>query len=193
MTNDPWLERWLPLIAQRAGSAPILELGCGHGADTDTLTRAGHHVVALDVSEDAIDIARARVPAGEFLRGDVREPFPVADGSVGVVLASLSLHYFPWPQTEEIVTRIRCALRASGVLLCRLNSTNDHNFGASGHKQIERNYYRVKGKRKRFFDAADIARLFSAGWVVVSSEELTTLKYGKPKVAWEVVAQCLAS
>ena len=31
-----------------------------------------------------------------------------------MVLASLSLHYFPWPQTEEIVTRIRCALRASG-------------------------------------------------------------------------------
>ena len=43
------------------------------------------------------------------------EPFPVVDGSVGVVLASLSLHYFPWPQTEELVTRIRCALRASGA------------------------------------------------------------------------------
>ena len=79
------------------------------------------------------------------------------------------------------------------MLLCRLDSTNDHNFGASGDKQIERNYYRVKGKRKRFFDAGDVARLFSTGWIVVSSEELTTLKYGKPKVAWEVVAQCMAS
>src|SRR5512143_671191 len=160
MTNDPWLERWLPLIAQRAGSGPILELGCGHGDDTDTLTRAGHHVVALDVSDDAIDVARARVPAAEFHLRDVREPFPVADASVGVVVASLSLHYFSWPQTDEIVVRTRRVLRSSGVLLCRLNSTNDHNFGASGHKQIEPNYYWVRGKRKRFFDAAAVARLF---------------------------------
>ena len=193
MINDPWLERWLPLIAQRAGSAPILELGCGPGDDADTLTRAGHHVVALDVSDDAIDVARARVPGAEFHHGDVREPFMVADASVGVVVASLSLHYFSWPQTEDIVTRIRRVLRSSGVLLCRLNSTNDHNFGASGHKQIEPNYYWVKGKRKRFFDAADVARLFSRDWIVISSEELTTLKYGKPKVAWEVVAQCTTS
>jgi SAM-dependent methyltransferase len=191
MPNDPWLERWLPLIEQRAGSVPILELGCGRGDDTDTLTRAGHHVVALDVSDDAIDVARARVPGAEFHRHDVREPFPVADA--GVVIASLSLHYFPWPETEEIVTRIRRVLRSTGVFLCRLNSTNDHNFGASGHKQIEPNYYRVKGKRKRFFDAASVARLFATGWIVISSEELTTLKYGKPKVAWEVVAQCAAS
>ena len=191
MTNDPWLERWLPLIAQRAGSGPILELGCGHGDDTDTLTRAGHHVVALDVSDDAIDVARARAPDAEFHRRDVREPFPVADA--GVVIASLSLHYFSWPETEEIVTRIGRVLRSTGVLLCRLNSTNDHNFGASGHKQIEPNYYWVRGRRKRFFDAADVARLFSTDWIVISGEELTTLKYGKPKVAWEVVARCATS
>jgi SAM-dependent methyltransferase len=193
MTHDAWLERWLPLIAERAGAGAILELGCGPGEDTDTLTQAGHRVVALDVSADAIDAARARVPAAEFHHGDVREPFPLAGARVGVVIASLSLHYFSWPETAEIVTRIRTALRASGVLVCRLNSTNDHNFGASGHKQIEPNYYWVKGKRKRFFDAADVARLFSTGWIVISSEERTTSKYARPKVAWEIVAQCTTS
>lgn len=192
MNNDPWLERWLPLIAERVGRGPILELGCGRGEDAQTLTRAGHRVVALDLSPEAIDAARARVPAAEFHQQDIRESFPIADGGVGVVIASLSLHYFSWPETEEILARIGRVLDAPGVVLCRLNSTNDHNFGASGYKAIEPNYYWVKGRRKRFFDEAAVVRLFSAPWRMISCAERSTDRYDKTKIAWEVVAQYAA-
>ena len=37
MLNDPWLKRWRPLIRERAGAGPVLEIGCGHGDDTATL------------------------------------------------------------------------------------------------------------------------------------------------------------
>lgn len=43
--GDPWLERWLPLLAGRCTGAPILELGCGSGQDSAVLAAAGYPVV----------------------------------------------------------------------------------------------------------------------------------------------------
>jgi len=40
LAGDPWLARWLPLLAERAGGRPVLELGCGGGRDTATLAEA---------------------------------------------------------------------------------------------------------------------------------------------------------
>jgi hypothetical protein len=106
-----------------------------------------------------------------------------------VVVASLSLHYFPWPETEALVERIRQLLVPSGILLCRLNSTNDHHFGASGHPRIDDDYYLVDGAPKRFFDRAAVDRLFSPGWRMLSVEERTIDRYDLPKSAWEVVLE----
>ena len=186
-TSDAWLERWLPLIGERAGSLSILEVGCGGGHDTEVLTGAGHRVVAIDLSPDAIARARARAPHAVFHCQDSRAPFPV--DAAGVVVASLSLHYFLWPETEALVGRIRSLLRPAGLLLCRLNSTNDHNFGASGHPRIDENFYLVDGAPKRFFDRATVDRLFSSGWRVLSAEERIIDRYERPKSAWEVVVE----
>ena len=181
------------MIRERVGKGPVLEIGCGRGDDTATLIGHGHRVVAFDVSAAAVDEARARVPGAEFHRQDVRDALPVSSGGVGVVVASLSLHYFSWPETVDIVGRIRAALESPGLFLCRLNSTNDYNYGASGYPRIEPDYYLVEGRRKRFFDEASVARLFVRAWRVISMQESTTGKYGRPKVVWEIVAERYAS
>jgi SAM-dependent methyltransferase len=186
-TRDPWLARWLKLIGERAGGLPVLELGCGGGHDSAVLTAAGLPVVGVDLSVEAIERARQRVPSAEFHCQDISAPFPLA--RTGVVVASLSLHYFPWPETEALVERIRRLLVPSGILLCRLNSTNDHHFGASGHPRIDDDYYLVDGAPKRFFDRAAVDRLFSLGWRMQSVEERTIDRYDLPKAAWEVVPE----
>jgi SAM-dependent methyltransferase len=186
-TDDPWLARWLKLIGERAGSLPLLELGCGGGRDTEVLAAAGHRVIAVDLSPESVAKARTRAPQAEVLCQDIRAPFPV--DVAGVVVASLSLHYFPWPETEALVRRIWSMLCPAGLLLCRLNSTNDHNFGASGHSQIEESFYRVDGAPKRFFDRAAVDRLFSSGWRTLGAEERIIDRYERPKSAWEVVLE----
>jgi SAM-dependent methyltransferase len=167
----------------------VLELGCGGGRDTATLVEAGHCVVAVELSAQAAAKAKDRVPSAEIHCQDIRVPFPVGDDRVGVVLASLSLHYFSWPETTVLVERIREVLRPSGVLLCRLNSINDHHFGASGHPPIAENYYLVDGEPKRFFDRVAVDRLFASGWSTLGIEERMIDRYDHPKAVWEIVLQ----
>jgi SAM-dependent methyltransferase len=187
--GDRWLDPWLPLLAERAGTGPIFELGCGDGRDTRTFERAGHRVIAIDQSDKALACARTRAPHAEYHRQDMRASWPIGPRSTGVVVASLSLHYFDWQETMALVGRIHEVLEPSGVLLCRLNSTNDHNYGASGHPEIEPNLHLVSGRRKRFFDRASIDALFAVGWRLRHCEERNVLRYDKPKIAWEIIAE----
>ncbi len=189
MLTDPWLTRWLPLVRERAGSNLVLEIGCGHGDDTVVLADAGLEVYAFDLSRIAVGIAKARVPSAVVECRDIRKPFPEQGRDLGAVVASLSLHYFPWTETQAIVQRIRSALRPGGILLCRLNSTQDHNFGASGHPELEPNFFLVKGEPKRFFDEASVESLFDKGWNRLSLKHFVTSKYVKPKALWEVIVE----
>ena len=189
MGSDPWLARWLALIAERVAAQPVLELGCGGGRDTATLIAAGHRVVAIDLSPVAAARARERVPSAEIHCQDIRAPFPLETGGTGVVVASLSLHYFAWPETTALVDRVREVLRPDGVLLCRLNSTNDHHFGASGHPEIEKDFYLVDGAPKRFFDRRAVVSLFKRGWRAVSIAEKVIDRYDHPKTVWEAVLE----
>ena len=186
MPPDPWLEPWLPQLRAHAAAGPVLEIGCGSGDDTVTLAAAGLDVVAFDLSPEAVSAARARVPQARIGCQDVRDAFPLAPGEAAAVVASLSLHYFPWDETERLAARIHAVLRPGGLLLCRLNSTEDTHFGARGHPAIEPNFYDVRGERKRFFDAASIDRLFARGWQRLSTRHAVTGKYGLPKSLWEV-------
>jgi SAM-dependent methyltransferase len=189
MLNDPWLNRWMPLIRERAGSGLVMEIGCGHGADTVTLAREGISVFAFDLSLAAVSVAKLRASSANIERRDIREPFPEQLTGLGVVIASLSLHYFSWAETKTLVERIRSTLCPGGVLLCRLNSTLDHNFGATGHPEIEPNYFLVNGEPKRFFDKTTIEALFSEKWGTLAQEHFVTDKYFKPKALWEVVVE----
>ena len=75
------------------------------------------------------------------------------------------------------------------MLLCRLNSTNDHNYGAVGYPRIEHNYYLVQGEPKRFFDQTSIEAVFAAGWRMLSVAERVIERYAHPKAVWEVVLE----
>lgn len=187
MLSDPWLQRWLPLLREQAVDMPVLEIGCGPGDDTATLAAAGLDVTAFDISADAVAAARRRAPAADIRCQDIRDPFPLGAGTAGAVVASLSLHYFPWQETLALVERVHRTLRPGGLLLCRLNSTEDRHFGATGHPAIEPHYYRVDGQPKRFFDAADLDRLFTSGWERIAQEHLHTRKYLRSKALWETV------
>ena len=171
MTDAAWLDRWLPLLAQHGAGRPVLELGCGSGLDTARLAAAGHAVVAIDRDAAAVAKARERAPSARIETQDLLGPWPLAEGGCGAIVA-----------------RLQRALGPRGLLLCRLNSTHDRHFGASGHPAIDENYFDVDGAPKRFFDRVTIDRLFGPAWQVLSLEETTIDRYEQPKVVWELAA-----
>lgn len=189
MAHDPWLDRWLPTLLRHAGGGPVMEIGCGAGEDTATLLAAGLPVIAFDRAPEAVAAAHERAPQARIECRDIRDPFPAEPGSLGAVVASLSLHYFGWAETQAIVQRVRELLRPGGLLLCRLNADDDFHFGAHGHPQIEPHLFMVDGHPKRFFDEDQVQRLFAGGWQIQSLRRDVSLKYGQPKSLLEVACE----
>ena len=187
MNNDTWLERWLPLISDKAKSGEILEIGCGWGWDTAILSEAGLSVFAIDKAE--LTQAKEAAPKARFQQIDVRDFFPVSAASFSVIVASLSLHYFSWHETERLIVDIHQALNTRGLLLFRANSTEDVNHGATGYPRIEHHFYQVDMRTKRFFDKADLVKLFDNRWQVVSQEKMEIDRFDQPKVAWELILE----
>lgn len=186
--TDNWLGRWLPLIKSSAGDRIILELGCGEGRDSHTLGNAGLALLGIDKSESAIKAAKTRCPQSSFKVHDIVDVLPTLDSPFPVIVASLSLHYFKWDITRTIFEEIRKALDSEGLFVCRVNSTNDTNYGSTGFDEVEPDFYQVRTQTKRFFDEVSVDKLFADGWQVRSRQELTIARYDSPKVVWEIVA-----
>lgn len=186
--EDAWLKRWQGLLGEHRGS-PVLDLGCGAGQDTRFLLDRGYTVVAADLSEKALEITRRRAPGAKTERVDLTLGLPFPDARFGMVVASLSLHYFPWRETLRILSDVRRCIEPDGYLLARVNSTRDPRYSAAEKEKIEENFYLVKGMPKRLFDEASVAALFAAGWKILEADERTTRRYGGEKLVWEIAAK----
>jgi len=88
----------------------VVDLGCGTGLLTQTLTRrfAGASVVGLDLSLDMLRPARARAAVA---CANVYA-LPVAPGSVDLVVCSVSFHWYADP--DRALAEIRAALAPGG-------------------------------------------------------------------------------
>jgi SAM-dependent methyltransferase len=182
-----WLAPWIPEIRRTCGGRPILELGAGWGLDTRYLQAKGISTVGLDLAREAFTKHGADILDRRLVQADMGQGLPFREGAFSFVLASLCLHYFDWDHTVSLVDEIGSVLCAEGFLLARLNSTKDVNYGAGSGQRLGRNYYRVGRKCKRFFDEADVRRLFQ-DWRIAHLEEKVIDRYDKPKVVWELSA-----
>jgi len=181
---DGWLDRHLDRLR---GAGTVVDLGCGSGADTVALSKAGIETVACDFSQAALDRLLAALPGARTLRFDMREGLPFADGSVGAVLSDLSLHYFDAETTRRVIGEVWRALRPDGALLCRVNARSGY-APAAGDRQIEDGYHFAGGTPRRYFDPADVRAFFGA-FELIDVREAVTGKYGyeKPVIEFEAV------
>lgn len=90
--------------------APVLDVGCGPGRTTALLAERGVAVTGLDLSPEMVRLARERHPDLTFTLGSMTN-LPVADGSLGGLLAFYSLIHVPTPVVPRVLREWRRALR----------------------------------------------------------------------------------
>ena len=186
-SDDDWLLEHRNFIECESTNPilTILDLGCGRGRDTHHLVQFGQ-VIAADLDLGGLKQCTMSVPTCYPVRLDITAPLPFSDNTFDFVLASLSLHYFSWRDTEKVMQELIRCLSPQGRGIIRLNSTKDLNYGANSTSVISNNYFNVGKKKKRFFDEQDVLRLVK-DLHVENVRELEIDRYNHTKVVWEIL------
>jgi len=92
----------------------ILELGCGAGYFTKEFARSGADIVAIDVSAELLEIAKANCPASN-VRYEIQDACALtySDAAFDSVVGSSILHHL---EIETALREIRRVLKAGGTI-----------------------------------------------------------------------------
>jgi SAM-dependent methyltransferase len=184
--NDKWIIDYLkPLENERSFA---IDIGCGNGANVPVLLGYGYNVCVCDYSKNAIDAIKKNFSVDAMIV-DIRKGLPYVENQFDLGIADLSLHYFGERDTIFIINEIKRVVKRTGLILIRVNSVNDIEFGFGRGHEIERNFFVDNGKNKRFFDHQDIDFYFGKQFQIEKAIELETTRYGKVKKVWEVVCE----
>ncbi|MEH0467813.1 class I SAM-dependent methyltransferase [Streptomyces sp. B21-097] len=105
------------LLGRLTPGSRVLDVGSGTGRPTaETLARAGHEVLGVDVSPVMVELAARQVPEAEFRCVDARE-LPLPEGSLDAVCVYFSLLQLDRAQQTDLVGRLARALRPGGSLV----------------------------------------------------------------------------
>ena len=130
----------------------ILDLGCGPGRDLAAFAALGHRVVGVEGSARFVEMARAsgfEVLAQDFLR--LALPSASFDG----VFANASLFHVPTRELPRVLSELRAALSASGVLF----ASNPHGRGEEGWNGDRYGAYHTHEAWRAMVEAAGFVEL----------------------------------
>jgi SAM-dependent methyltransferase len=154
-------EHWLYCYADvLSPGSRVLDLGCGTGGAAEYLMRAGHTVVAADISTVALRKLSTRLPEVPTRELDMTQGLPWPAARFDAVVADLCLHYFDEATTRYVVDEILRVLRPRGAFLGRVNSTEDTAHGAGAGTPVEPGFYCLDGHYKRFYDRSSVEAFF---------------------------------
>jgi ubiquinone/menaquinone biosynthesis C-methylase UbiE len=106
-----------PVVREILAALPVgvaLDAACGTGRHGAYLASLGHRVIGVDATPEMLDVARAKIPAGEFHDADLRE-LPLGDDSVDLVTCGIAASHFPY--LAPVFAEFARVLRPSGDLV----------------------------------------------------------------------------
>ena len=91
-----------------------VDAACGTGRHAAYLAELGHQVIGVDESSEMLDVARSKVPFGEFHRADLHA-LPLGDGIADVVVCALALSHVD--DLEAAMSEMARVLKPGGHLV----------------------------------------------------------------------------
>ncbi len=125
LTTNPLLENYLLTSEEHKGKA--LVIGCGLGDDAIALEKAGFDVIAIDVSQAALDLARERFPQSkvEFIKQDIFDMPKMYYEYFDFVFESSTIQSLPIEFRERMIKAIaNCVAKNAHLLLIAYKKEN---------------------------------------------------------------------
>jgi SAM-dependent methyltransferase len=157
----------------------VLDYGCGTGYGTHCLASRCTSIVGVDVSHDAIDIARTRYVAERLTFQHVfpveDSPLPFADSSFDVVLSFQVIEHVPDP--DRYLAEVCRLLKDDGVLLL---ATPDRTTRLLPRQRPWNRYHRVE------YDSGGLERLLKSHFSNVEIDSMS----GEPTIINREIRRC---
>lgn len=167
-----------------------VEIGCGAGRITGALAHSFERVIALDVSADMIERARARVPENvEFNRVD-GPVLPVDDRSVDAVFSvQVMQHLEDRAALESYLEHVRRVLRPGGSMLIhielqldrppsRLRLIRDEVSLLRSRRRLRRGEDHSTMRMRRYWPADVYSMLVALGFEAIELRMITPNEFG---------------
>ncbi len=113
-------------------SALVVDIGCGTGADALYFLSQGHSVIALDISQFALETVIKKAESRGFTQKIVvrqtdygLHQLPVKDNAVDVVYSRIALNYFDAEHTARLFHDIYRILKVGSSAYLTLKAPND--------------------------------------------------------------------
>lgn len=168
-SQQDWIDKPSLFFEQIIDTIPangrVLDLAAGQGQDARAFAKRGYSVVATDISEQALVLARDKATAEglviDTLQSDLLHPFEFEDNAFDIVYSHLGLHYFCKDDTVRLLKEIHRVLKPNGVFATLLNTVVDPQLQEYGFEEVEPHYFRhlETGVCKSYFSVEYMAEL----------------------------------
>ena len=115
------------LLNRLVNGASVLDIGCGAGVPVALALSERFEVTGVDISDSMIELARANVPAGRFIRADVMT-VAFKPSTFDAVTAFYSIFHLPRSEHQALFHRIHEWLGVGGYLLCLLPRYDEETY-----------------------------------------------------------------
>ena len=151
----------------------LVDLGCGNGRDSVFFAEVGLTVVAIDLSDRAIQmLTKQNIPNIRFLCGDFISNSIHSPECYDYAYSRFTIHAINQQQENLLIQTIYRALKPGGKFFIEVRSIHDPLFGKG--KQLERNSFFYDNHYRRFIVLDDlVVSLQSYGFMVEYAKEQT--------------------
>jgi cyclopropane fatty-acyl-phospholipid synthase-like methyltransferase len=156
-----------PLLELEDGST-VLDIGCGNGRNTAHFAGQGHDVIARDLSEEALRLARGRIHRDgiadrvDIGQADVLDGLDIDAGSIDLIIdAYVSCHFLDAVDRRRYWDAVTRVLREGGAVLWTGMSVRDGYYRrlSSSHPDREAVIDPLNDVAKRLYGQADLSSM----------------------------------
>lgn len=161
LSDTPWIDK---LLSKAKKGSLILDVGSGPGQFTKYMIDKGYQVLGIDLTDEMLQIARRKVPEGDFRKMDMRQ-LDFKPGTFDGILAAYSLIHIPTQEIPRTLNEFFRVLKPKGYVLIIVQRGNSDQVVSEPLKEGEKIFM-------NFFTRQRIKNyLKEAGFAIIKIDE----------------------